>query len=59
MMGVVSGRRYLPENGLLNEENITASFLYLFTYLKNVLLLLTKDSIHLRIIRNNDLIFHL
>lgn len=58
-VGVVNGRRHLPENGLLNEEHITTCFLYLFAYLKNVLLLLTKDSIHLRIIRNNDLIFHL
>ena len=53
------GRGHLPEDRLLNEEHVATSFLYFLANVKDVLLLFAKNTVHLRIIRNNDLILHL
>lgn len=49
----------VPQDGLLNEQHIAPSLLDLLHQVQDVGSLLTQHSVHLGIIRNNDLIVHL
>lgn len=50
---------FVPEDGLLDEQNITASLFDLFHHVKDVRTLLTQHTIHLSIVRHHDLVVHL
>lgn len=49
----------LPQDRLLNKQHIAAGLFYFLAYFKNVLSLFSKNSIHLCVIADHNLIFHL
>ena len=49
----------LPQYWLLNKQYIAPSLFYFLAYFKNVLSLFSKNSIHLCVITDYNLIFHL
>ncbi len=50
---------YSPENGLLYEQHAAARLLNLLTDVENVLPLFTQDTVHLGIVGDYHLVFHL
>lgn len=49
----------LPEDGFLDEKDVTAGFLNLFDQVEDVSSLLTEHAVHLCVIRHHDLVIHL
>ena len=52
-------QEHIPEYGLLNKQNCATSLFDLFTYVQNVLPLLTEDAVHLRVVWYYHLVLHL
>lgn len=49
----------LPQDRLLNKQYIAASLFYFLAYFKNVLSFFSKNSVHLCVVTDYNLIFHL
>ena len=49
----------VPQNRLLDEENVAAGLLHLLGHVENVGSLLTQDSVHRIVVRHDHLIIHL